>query len=703
MDLLKKEIFFKLKEPNGERPSGEEEFKKWRNEQKKPIGKWKEQGSTYAELQNSSNVGMKIPEGYIVIDIDDKEQAEQVNRLINYKNIKCIKSNTGKGKHFIFKDPLNGNRAQSTDAISQLGIEIDSRVAGKGYIAVKFLPDADLLGKPDGERFVELIDLDQIDMLPHWLEPIKMQSSEKAKAIVNSRWLEGTRDNNLMVWTNIIWNTDTDKKKELYEIIENINSFIMDKPLFTNPKQAKEKINGWLEYVDNAKQNMVVNFGDENQELAAFGLVEKNSDIDYVKLAKHLVELFNIAFYNGVWWMKNDKPWYEKTTDEDIHMKFISHSGNEALKAKPDKLFLALKTFSIKKEEAIDPDFINFRNGKLNWREGRLYNYDGDEFITFGIDVKYETNTKPNKVDEALRQWTQNHNDEKNVLMEFVGSVMYPKNDFSKGIILYGPSAENGKSTFLEMMTNLFDNEYITSMNLSQLESRFGAFDLIGKRLMQISELEDTYIEKSPVFKQVVGSTDYIEVEGKNIRNKVRFLPIVKFIGATNRFPRFGDQTNGIWRRLVVVPFNFKPSAEEKHNFDKKALFTEEAKERLVFLAIEGLRRYMTNRRFTMPERSKGLEEEMKTISDSVRAHRYDDSAEEQEAFDVNQKLSDVYYKYRIWCMSNGYKPLGRNNYKKHVKDIFEDLTWEQKGKGPAYLRYKKKVKSIDDILKGEG
>ncbi|MFV0556916.1 MAG: DUF5906 domain-containing protein [Lactovum sp.] len=105
--------------------------------------------------------------------------------------------------------------------------------------------------------------------------------------------------------------------------------------------------------------------------------------------------------------------------------------------------------------------------------------------------------------------------------MEFTGSIMYSKNSgFEKGLILYGPNAKNGKSTFLEMMTNLFSREYISAMNFKSLESQFGAYSLIGKKLISIPELEDTYIESSPKFKSII-TGDPINIEGKNISHEL--------------------------------------------------------------------------------------------------------------------------------------------------------------------------------------
>lgn len=723
MDLLKKKIFFKLRNAKGPAPADPTEFKSWRNDQKMPIGKWSDKNNrfTYSQLQDHANVGMAIPQGYILIDIDDQLQGARVHKLILEKGLKCIISNTGKGKHFLFKDPKGSNRAkQSNGEMCMIGINIDSRIPAYGeknggYVVVKFFPDINITGNPYGERFTQMMDLEEVDDLPFWLEPISQQHSEAAKTVVATKWLEGNRDESLRSWTTILWKSDTSKRKELDETLSIINDYIMDKPLL-NARNFKLKVEGWVKWAEENKIDRTFTIGDEDQSYAAFGLVDGKQSIDYINLTKHMTELYKIAYYEGNWWMKKDHNWYDKITDEDILFKFIEEAGNVALKADEKRLFNALKVSAVRKKTDDKSKLINFKNGRYDIKDKELKPYSGSEFLTFGIEVEYKDNPKWPQVDSALNDWTQGHQEEVDTLMEFVGSVMYSKNSgYEKGLILYGPAAKNGKSTFLEMMTNLFNRAYISAMNFKSLESQFGAYSLIGKKLISIPELEDTYIESSPKFKSII-TGDPINIEGKNIRNEITWYPTVRFIGATNRFPRFNDQTNGIWRRIIILPFEFVPTKEQEKAFKKKDIMCEEARERLAYLAIQGLIRYLGNKKFSEPVRSIESKEKMQILSNPVHAWSLDYEATQYECIAISEELSYNFSQYKQWCIANSYKALGKNKFKEELTRVRKDLYWDQNGNSAAILRRKitkkakkemedlfgkKNLTNMDDILKG--
>ena len=48
-------------------------------------------------------VGVLIPDQYVVVDVDNMEQADKLMRLVTEENIKCQIMQTTRGKHFWFK------------------------------------------------------------------------------------------------------------------------------------------------------------------------------------------------------------------------------------------------------------------------------------------------------------------------------------------------------------------------------------------------------------------------------------------------------------------------------------------------------------------------------------------------------------------------------------------------------------------------
>ena len=80
--------------------------------------------------------------------------------------------------------------------------------------------------------------------------------------------------------------------------------------------------------------------------------------------------------------------------------------------------------------------------------------------------------------------------------------------------------------------------------------------ELQGKRLVIASELEEGTRLNTAVVKQLC-STDTIHAE-KKYKDPFDFTPRHTLVLYTNHLPRVGANDFGIWRRLVVIPFNAK-------------------------------------------------------------------------------------------------------------------------------------------------
>lgn len=70
----------------------------------------------------------------------------------------------------------------------------------------------------------------------------------------------------------------------------------------------------------------------------------------------------------------------------------------------------------------------------------------------------------------------------------------------------------------------------------------------------------------------------------------------------------------------MIIPFNFVPTREQEKAFKKKDILCEEGRERLAYLAVQGLIRYLGNKKFTDPARSAESKERMQILSNPVHA-----------------------------------------------------------------------------------
>ena len=86
-----------------------------------------------AKLENT-DIGMMIPKHTILVDIDSREQSNLLVSILKIEKIyiNVLHIETKRGAHFYFASK-NNEIKQVVDTPSAIGINVDTRVPGKGY------------------------------------------------------------------------------------------------------------------------------------------------------------------------------------------------------------------------------------------------------------------------------------------------------------------------------------------------------------------------------------------------------------------------------------------------------------------------------------------------------------------------------------------------------------------------------------------
>ena len=127
-------------------------------------------------------------------------------------------------------------------------------------------------------------------------------------------------------------------------------------------------------------------------------------------------------------------------------------------------------------------------------------------------------------------------------------------------IIAYGGGA-NGKSTFWNTIFRVMGT-YAGKLSAESLTMKCKRnimpelAELKGRRLIISSEMQEGMRLNTSVVKQLC-STDEIQAE-KKYKAPFHFVPSHTLVLYTNHLPKVGANDDGIWRRLVVIPFNAK-------------------------------------------------------------------------------------------------------------------------------------------------
>lgn len=220
-------------------------------------------------------------------------------------------------------------------------------------------------------------------------------------------------------------------------------------------------------------------------------------------------------------------------------------------------------------------------------------------------------------------------------------------------IIAYGGGA-NGKSTFWNTIFRVM-GDYAGKLSAEALTMNCKRnikpemAELKGRRLIISSEMEEGMRLNTATVKQLC-STDEIQAE-KKYKAPFHFVPSHTLVLYTNHLPKVGANDDGIWRRLIVIPFNAKITGDSDIKNYADYLY-EHAGAFIMSWIIEGAKKaYDMDFKVKIP----------KVVEDAIEAYREDndwmghflaDCCDIDKA--ATEKSGELYQAYRAYCLQNG-------------------------------------------------
>ena len=220
-------------------------------------------------------------------------------------------------------------------------------------------------------------------------------------------------------------------------------------------------------------------------------------------------------------------------------------------------------------------------------------------------------------------------------------------------IISYGVGS-NGKSTFWNSIAGALGSY---SGNISADTLTIGCkrnvkpelAEAKGKRLLIAAELEEGMRLNTSTVKQLC-STDEIFAE-KKYKDPFSFKPSHTLVLYTNHLPKVGAMDDGIWRRLIVIPFNAKISGKSDiKNYSE--FLIKKSGGYIVKWLIEGAKKAIDNHfKLKNPKVVQDAIEKYKQDNDWM-THFLDACCELGTG--LEEKSGDVYLAYRSYCTRTG-------------------------------------------------
>lgn len=304
-----------------------------------------------------------------------------------------------------------------------------------------------------------------------------------------------------------------------------------------------------------------------------------------------------------------------------------------------------------------NPYLINCKNGTIDLRTGNLRPHAREDLITRRIECDYTPGAlSPIWTDFLWRVLGQDHELER-FIRKAVGYSLTGIISEQVFIFLFGHGA-NGKSTFIEAIMRLF-SDYSTKLLTDTLMKKEGGDNvansdiasLQGVRLCFTEETEQDRRMNEALVKKLTG--------GDTIRARMLygepfdFQPTHKLWMFGNHKPSIKETSNGIWRRVRLVPFTVTiPESERDHDLPRK-LEAEAAG--ILNWALSGARIWYQEGLGSCPAVDRATSEyrvEMDIISDWL------------SQYELNPKgwitAAGLYASYKGYCEENGERAMSQ-------------------------------------------
>lgn len=252
-------------------------------------------------------------------------------------------------------------------------------------------------------------------------------------------------------------------------------------------------------------------------------------------------------------------------------------------------------------------------------------------------------------------------------IREFLGCALLgcaPR--LQRALLLVGSGA-NGKSALLEIMADLFPMNTKQSVAPQRMSDGAARASLRLARLNVVEEMPRKALLDSEGFKAFV-SGGALQANPK-YEAPFYFKPKAAHVFAANHLPVVSDNSDGFWRRWIMVSCNRKFAPEEQ---DRTIADRISAKESglIVSWAVEAGAAALARGQYTLPLSSTMGTAAWRTDSNTSLQFLLSFLTEKKEDDGAVFASKELYYAYSQWCMVNGFKAKAHNGFSRDAKAL---------------------------------
>lgn len=387
-------------------------------------------------------------------------------------------------------------------------------------------------------------------------------------------------------------------------------------------------------------------------------------------------------------WKKSDK--YDESRDKGppVCRRVTTHLVNNVLEATKSMVTIPGSVdMPCWLENRSNPHLLGMQNGLLDLGtlvyqisqgvdptkivDELLLEHSPNWFSTVSLNYEYVPNAHCEKWTSYIEMAMEGDEERIAVLQEWAGYLLTATDDMQKFLCLEGDGG-NGKTVFLAGLEAMIGSKNVSHVPLECFSRPFDLASTIGKVANIVGDIGEIDAVAEGVLKRYTGG-DAMHFDRKGI-GAIDIRPSAKLMFAWNNRPNFRDRTDGVWRRMILVPFEFKvPKDQRVTGMDRPEWWIEQGEAPgILNWAIGGLYRLRVNREFTMSMKCLAAVDDYRREANP--AGEFIDESLEFSNFEAEQfwnSSEDIYAAYVDWSRKLGMYPLGSVKFFKELKKKF--------------------------------
>lgn len=256
------------------------------------------------------------------------------------------------------------------------------------------------------------------------------------------------------------------------------------------------------------------------------------------------------------------------------------------------------------------------------------------------------------------------------MILEAVASVMIKRNIDEKAFMFLG-AGNNGKSVCMEYIRSLIGDANISNIPLQDLANdRFMGAGLAGKLANIFTDLESDEMKHTGKVKAITSGEGFMVQE--KYGKPFKLFPFCKLMFSCNRFPRITDQTQGFFRRWIIVKWDrdFGKEDNVRDPLLKEKLVSNRDEKNLVASCFVYLARKLNKTgKFTHTKNWKNTQKAWNENADPL--DHFVTSYTKDSDKDTPKRI--MYRNYHLCMTSKGETPLGMGQFSKLFSQYYED------------------------------